>query len=77
MIIKELQIQMANDPPYFCQFLVLTMGVKVLHITIAIDVRMRFPSLGLLRTSLKFSSNAATILAGDTFVFIFTALVFS
>ena len=29
MIVKELQIQMVNDPPYFCQFLVLTMGVTI------------------------------------------------
>jgi len=29
MIIKELQIQMANDPPYFCHFLVLTLGVTI------------------------------------------------
>ena len=29
MIVKELQIQMANDPPYFCQFLVLTLGVTI------------------------------------------------
>jgi len=31
MIVKELQIQMVNDPPYFCQFLVLTMGVTILR----------------------------------------------
>ncbi len=30
MIVKELQIQMANDPPYFCLFLVLTLGVTIL-----------------------------------------------
>ena len=31
MIVKELQIQMANDPPYFRRFLVLTLGVTILN----------------------------------------------
>jgi len=32
MIFKERQIQMVNDPPYFCRFLVLTLGVTIVGI---------------------------------------------
>ena len=44
MIVKELklQIQMVNDPPYFRQFLVLTLGGTIVHLDPNPDRRTLF-----------------------------------